>query len=229
LKPAGWAILILSALLALSLGALAYVWISSSARVAAAIEDTEKAKAENIKLLASNAVLKANNEKQKLLDSKKDHVIAGLKQDHADLLATAGAAIEGETTLKAAYDAGAPIVESIAVPALTVWYTETEPKFDPVMAALGLLPLQLQKAVARVGELEGLNQQSAILHVVDGYRIAADESLLAIQSADLGDALGNLKAVRSEGAVKDIIMIGEGVVLLLALGYIGIHAAGFVP
>jgi hypothetical protein len=255
-KPSTRAIIILSALLALALGWIVYSTVRGDAaltdakeEIAAAETRAESAETANVVLEASNAEYKKSNDAQKLIDAEKDRTIsaqgktiAALRKDHADLHGTAGVAIAQGATLKEAFDAGQPIVENIAVPALTEWYGHTEPLIDPLLASLGLFPLQIAAAEARVTELDNqnqalavLNKEATILHMADGFRINADASTISEQKEDLSGLRLDLSAAGTDiQTALNRAQLGEalawifGILTAAGSAYIGAHALGWV-
>ena len=256
MKKTTIAILILSVALALALGWIVYSTIRGDAALKSAKEEIAKAEtraksaeAANLVLETSNAEYKKSNAAQKLIDAAKDKTIsaqgktiAALRKDHADLYGTAGVAIAQGATLKEAFDSGQPIVEQIAVPALTEWYDHTGPLIDPLLVSLGLFPLQIAAAEARVTELDNqnqalavLNKEATILHMADGFRINLDARTIAEQKVDLSALRDDLSAAGTDiQAAMNRAQLGEtlawifGILSAAGAAYIGVHALGWV-
>jgi hypothetical protein len=143
MKPAARAILILSALLAVSVGWIIYSAVHGDAALKKAQTAVEAAQAENVTLKADNAALTASTAKQDAL-SKADKatiaeqgtLIATLKAQSGQGHTIAAAAVSEGADLETTYKAGAPVVEQIAVLSLTYWYVLMGVKIAPVLASV---------------------------------------------------------------------------------------------
>ena len=220
MKPAGWAILILSILLALSVGFLVYGKITTDAKIKAADDQVKAAQAQNTILEKQNADLQASKDAQIKLNQqqaatiasenttiiKQSTVIVNLQAQVNKTQSVSTVTVAEGADLKQTYDAGKPVVSQISVSALTGWYDLLGTKIDPLLANVADLNSQVELLQPQVdflnstnadlmsenADLFSQNKNQKTLLDADTLKISQQASTISLQGLNLIGAQKNL-------------------------------------
>jgi hypothetical protein len=197
MKPATRAIIILSVLLAVSIGLNIYFKFTGDADLKSANTKIEKAEAKGKLLEASNGELKKSNAEKDKENKAQAATIADLKAQQGHAVVIAAAAVAEGADLKETYDAGAPVVQAIHIDALTSWYALLGMKLDPLLLTVSLLQVQVGEMGPRIIDLEASNVRMQGIIDGDGVTIAGQGLVISGQAEDLRGAHDDIASAQS--------------------------------
>ncbi len=209
------AIIILSVLLAASLGWIIYSQIAGSRDLRDALERVRAAGDLNRALLAGNVTLKKDNAEleaegkaQRATIAAQSGTIASLKASQAKKVELSQAVVDAGADLRTAFDAGSPLVVQVGAQPLSDWYRIVDGKITVVLDDSAALHARIGSDAGYISTLEGQNadllagrdRSDALIFsqgqtiTSQGARIDAQDLALTGATTKIASALGRAQA-----------------------------------
>ncbi len=231
MKPAGWAILILSVLLAAALGVIAWGVHLAGQKDALLLAANKKATdAEDLAVKQAADIVrleKSQTEKDGIIKGQKA-TIAKMEKAQVDAKNISAVVVAEGTGIKEAFMAGEPIVEATKIPALSLWFGDVLPLFDPHINHAIELQLKVDEWGALNVELSNANTRLYNLSIEDAVTIGD----LKLQNSGI---LSNLSGVRLDlqsainlGNIKDLVIGCETAIIVGFLLYESARVLGWI-
>jgi predicted heme/steroid binding protein len=233
-KPSGWAILILSALLAAAVGWIWYSTVRSDQALKDAKTELEEANAktadalaQNVILTESNTTLSAENASQAATILRNGRTIATLEGKIKAAHDISVVAVGQGADLKTSYDAGRTIVDQAGIPALSIWYDGNIPRIDSVLISLGLMQIAIAQMTPELDKLRIDNADLLAGNIrqqitIDGQRYTISEQVTTLEGlrGDLSDAGKDVTAAMNRERISDLLAWIFGAAAVVGAGYI---------
>jgi hypothetical protein len=198
-------IIILSVMLAASVGCIIYSTLhgdqalrDAQAELAEGLRWSAKVEASNAALAKSNLALITETTAQAGIMIAQSRTIATLKAEKKALLEIAGAAVGQGADLNETYKAGSPIVSAAGIPALMDWYNLMGLKIVPLLISIGDFNTRIGFLDLRIVELEAQNTDLLAGNGRMQGIIDADTITIADQGRSIAGLREDLKAASDD-------------------------------